>query len=157
MDFMFHAVPGLIAAVAAFLGVKTIRRSLELRRAWTSGLTAEARCLRTFTTTGVAGNNGPVRTTLHHVYEFTARDGRAVRFEEANGPSTTVDGDIVVVHYSAGSPERATAQPPNPVRNAAGTVLTLAFLGLIVAFCVLFMTSYQTAFGPDTDPFSMTP
>lgn len=120
-----------------------MRRSLELRRAWNSGLTAEARCLRSYTTVSGGGNDTSVHTTLHHVYEFTTNKGRAIRFEEAHGPSTVVEGDIVTVHYTAQRPEKATAQPPSPVKAAAGTIGMLVFFGLIVAFCVGFMITYH--------------
>ncbi|MGW3662794.1 hypothetical protein [Streptomyces sp. NPDC005141] len=111
--------------------------------AWSSGLTAEARCLRSYTTVSGGGNDTSVTTTLHHVYEFTTRDGRAIRFEESNGRPTVVEGDIVTVHYTAQRPEKATAHAPSPVRAAAGTVVMVAFLGVIVAFCVGFMITYH--------------
>ncbi|MGX1910373.1 hypothetical protein ACWIID_16155 [Streptomyces phaeochromogenes] len=156
MDFMFYAVPGLIMAVTVFLAVRVIRRALELRRAWNSGLTAEARCLRTYTTTSGGSGDSSVRTTLHHVYEFTARDGRTIRFEEEGGPGTTVEGDIVVVHYAEGETVKATAQAPGHVRNTASTVGILTFLSVVVVFCVGFMVTYTEAFGGnsfmDDDP-----
>ncbi|WUP67245.1 hypothetical protein OG718_33880 [Streptomyces sp. NBC_00258] len=150
MDFMFYAVPGLIMAVTVFLAVRVIRRAFELRRAWNSGLTAEARCLRTYTTTSGGSGDSSVRTTLHHVYEFTARDGRTIRFEEEGGPGTTVEGDIVVVHYAEGEMVKATAQAPGHVRNTASTVGILAFLSVIVVFCVGFMVTYTEAFGDNS-------
>ncbi len=55
-------------------------------------------------------------TTLHHVYEFATREGRTVRFEEAGGPRTTVEGDIVPVHYTAAHPNA----PPRTPRAGAG-------------------------------------
>ena len=154
MDFVFYAVPGLIMAVALLVASRVIRRSLELRRAWNSGLTAQARCLRTYTTTR-GGGESSVRTTLHHVYEFTARDGRAIRFEEEDGPGTTVEGDVVVVHYSEGEEVKATAQVPGHVKNAARTVAILVFLGVIVAFCIGFMFTYTEMSAED--PFSEGP
>ncbi|MFF4348821.1 DUF3592 domain-containing protein [Streptomyces sp. NPDC001530] len=146
MDVFFYAVPGLIMAVAIFMAVKVIRRSLELRSAWNSGLTAEARCLRSYTTTSGGGGDSSVTTTLHHVYEYTTRDGRPVRFEEANGPSTVVEGDIVTVHYAAERPEKATAHAPSPVKAAASTIGFLMFFGVIIAFCVGFMVTYHEVF-----------
>ncbi|MCX4908434.1 hypothetical protein [Streptomyces sp. NBC_00878] len=146
MDLMFYAVPSLIMAVTLFLAVKVIRRALELRRVWNSGLTAEARCLRTYTTTSGGSGDSSVRTTLHHVYEFTARDGRSIRFEEEDGPGTTVEGDIVVVHYAEGETVKATAQAPGHVKNAASTVALLVFLSVVVAFCAGFMVTYTEAF-----------
>ncbi|WP_028803466.1 DUF3592 domain-containing protein [Streptomyces sp. 142MFCol3.1] len=145
MDALFYAIPALIMAVTMLMAVKVVRRSLELRRAWSSGLTAEARCLRSYTTTS-GGGSASVTTTLHHVYEYTTREGRTVRFDEAGGPSTVVEGDIVTVHYAAGRPEKATAREPHPGRAAAGTVGFLVFLGVIVAFCVGFMVTYHEVF-----------
>ncbi|WP_432012115.1 hypothetical protein [Streptomyces cucumeris] len=95
MEFMFYVVPAFIAVVVIVMAVKVIRRSLELKQAWSSGLTAEARCLRAYTTTRHHNDSGHITTTQHHVYEFTPRGGRPVRFDEANGPATTVEGDFV--------------------------------------------------------------
>lgn len=142
MDFMFYGLPVLIMAGVLLVASQVIRRSLQLRRAWNSGLTAEARCLRTYTTTSGGSGDTSVSTTLHHVYEFTARDGRTIRFEEENGPGTTVEGDIVVVYYSEGEMVRATAHRPSHVRTAAATIGILAFLGVVVVFCVGFMVTY---------------
>ncbi|MER5749718.1 DUF3592 domain-containing protein [Streptomyces sp. NPDC002088] len=146
MDVMFYAVPGLIMAAALFMAYRVVRRTVQVRMAWNSGLTAEARCLRTFTTVH-GGGESRVRTTLHHVYEFTARDGRTVRFEEEDGPATVVEGDIVTVHYKDGRREViATALPPRKVKQAAGTLALLAFLGVVVGFCVVFMVTYTEVF-----------
>ncbi|MFC8129157.1 DUF3592 domain-containing protein [Streptomyces sp. NPDC057302] len=149
MEFMFVAVPACIAAVAIAMAVKVIRRSLELRRAWSSGLTAEARCLRTFTTTSRHGDNGRTMTTLHHVYEFTPSAGHPVRFEETNGPATTIEGDFVTVHYASDRPEKATAQAPSGLKDTVSTVGQLCFLGLMLAFCVYFAVSANDLFGSD--------
>ncbi|MBC9730413.1 hypothetical protein [Streptomyces sp. TRM68367] len=146
MDVVFYVVPGLMMAGAVFMADRVVRRWLQLQGAWTSGLTAEARCLRTFTTTHGGGNDTSVRTRLHHVYEFITRDGRAVRFEEDGGPATVLEGDFVTVYYSGGPQVVATAHAPRPVVSAAGTLAILALLGGIVVFCVGFMVTYSTAF-----------
>ncbi|GAA2623486.1 DUF3592 domain-containing protein [Streptomyces vastus] len=156
MDFMFYVVPGLISSVALFMAYRVIRRSLELRRAWNSGLTAEARCLRTYTSTRAGSDDSSMRTTLHHVYEFTARDGRVVRFEEQGGPGTTIEGDIVVVHYADGETVKATAHAPSHAKNAASTLGILAFVAVIVVFSISFMVSFTEAFASD-DPFAGMP
>ncbi|MER6496304.1 MULTISPECIES: hypothetical protein [Streptomyces] len=142
MDAFFYLIPGLIMAGALFAAYRVVQGSLRMRRAWNSGLTAEARCLRMFTTVHGGGNDTSVRTTVHHVYEFTARDGRTVRFEEENGPATRLEGDFVTVHYAEGENVVATAQAPRPARQAAAAFGTLAFLGVIVAFCVGFMVTF---------------
>ncbi|MFJ5529251.1 DUF3592 domain-containing protein [Streptomyces sp. NPDC093261] len=155
MDFFFYAVPGLIMAVALTKAAIVVRRSLQLRSNWNSGLTAEARCVRTYTTTSGGRGDSSVTTTLHHVYEFTTREGRTVRFEEADGPGTTVEGDIVPVHYTRAHPERATAHSPARGKTLAGTVGILVFLSVIVAFCVGFMVTYHAA--AMDDPFASMP
>lgn len=142
MDVMFYAVPGLIMAAACYGAYRVVRHGLRLRGAWNSGLTAEARCLRMFTTTHGGGHDTSVRTTVHHVYEFTTRDGRRIRFEEEDGPATVLEGDIVTVHYSDGQDVVATALPPRRAKQAASTVALLGFLAVIVAFCVGFMVTY---------------
>jgi hypothetical protein len=144
MEFVFYAVPTLIMAGALWFAVQVVRRSLRLSSAWNSGLTAEGRCLRMYTTTHGGSNDSSVRTVLHHVYEFTARDGRTVRFEEEGGPGTTVEGDFVTVYYAEGQDVVATALRPGRARNVASTVALLAFLGVIVVFCVGFMLSFAT-------------
>lgn len=143
MDVIFYLVPGLILAVVLFGAYRVVRRSLQIRSAWGSGLTAEGRCLRMFTTTHGGGRDTSVHTTLHHVYEFTARDGRVVRFEEEDGPATTVEGDFVTVYYKEGAEVVATAMAPGRVKLAASTIGVLTFLGVAAVFCVGFMVTYH--------------
>ncbi|MFI1362520.1 DUF3592 domain-containing protein [Streptomyces griseochromogenes] len=145
MEALFYVVPTLMIALAVFALIRLVGRAQEVRSAWNSGLTAEARCLRTYTTTSGGGETS-VSTTLHHVYEFTTREGRAVRFEESNGPGTTVEGDIVTVHYAAERPERATAHAPARGRLAAESGCVLAFLGVFIAGCVAFMVAAHLMF-----------
>ncbi|MET7985460.1 MULTISPECIES: DUF3592 domain-containing protein [unclassified Streptomyces] len=145
MSVFFYVLPSLIIAAVLFAAARIVRRLLEVRSAWNSGLTAEARCLRSYTTVSGGGNDTSVTTTLRHVYEFTTRDGRAIRFEEPNGPATVLEGDIVPAYYTARNPEKATAHAPNPGRAVAGTLALLVFLGVIVSFCVGFMITYHEA------------
>ncbi|MET9835275.1 DUF3592 domain-containing protein [Streptomyces sp. NPDC006385] len=142
MDVFFYVVPGLIMAAALFAAYRVVRRSLQLRSAWNSGLTAQGRCLRMYTTTHGGGGDTRVSTTLHHVYEFTTPDGRLVRFEEEDGPGTTVEGDIVTVYYADGPEVVATAHRPRHGRQAAASFGLLAFLGVVVVFCVGFIATY---------------
>jgi hypothetical protein len=137
MEFFLLLVPVLVIAIVVFAAVKVVARSREVRRAWSSGLTAEACCLRAYTRT--SGHDSTVRTTLHHVYEFCTWDGTVVRFDEAHGPSTRVEGDMVTVHYTADRPERATAHAPSPARNAVRTGLTLVCLGVVALFALGFV------------------
>jgi hypothetical protein len=135
MDALFYVIPALVIVALLFAVVRVIRRSLVMNSAWSSGLTAEARCLRTYTTTSGGGETS-VTTRLHHVYEFTTREGRTVRFEERNGSATVLEGDIVTAYYTADHPERATAQAPARGKLVAGTAFMLVFLGVFIAFCV---------------------
>jgi hypothetical protein len=142
MDMMFYLVPGLIMALALFVAYRVVRRWLQVRSAWTSGLTAEARCLRAYTTVGGGYGDTSVHTTLHHVYEFTSRGGQVVRFEEEGGPGTVVEGDFVTVYYSEGRELVATARTPRPVTQAAATFGILAAIGVVLLICVGFMATY---------------
>jgi hypothetical protein len=145
MEMLFYIVPLLMIGGAVFMLIRVIGRSRDVRSAWNSGLTAEARCLRTYTTTS-GGGETQVSTTLHHVYEFTTREGRGVRFEESNGSATVVEGDIVTVHYTAEHPERATAHAPARGKLAAESGCLLAFLGVFITGCIIFMIVVRTVF-----------
>ena len=146
MEAFFYLVPGLMIAFALIALISVLRRAWHLSSAWNGGLTAEARCLNTYTTTRGGGDTS-ARTTLHHVYEFVTREGRPVRFEEGGGPRTIVTGDIVTVHYLAEHPERATAKPPTPGRLIAEQGCLLAFFGVFIGFCVMFMVTVHAGFG----------
>ncbi|MFE5138101.1 DUF3592 domain-containing protein [Streptomyces fagopyri] len=139
---VFYVVPALIMAGATLTAVTVVHRSRAMGRAWNSGLTAEARCLRSYTTIGGGGDTS-VSTTLHHVYEFMTRDGRTIRVEESNGPATVVEGDIVTVHYTAERPQRATAHAPRRGLLAAGTVFVVVFCAVVVLICAGFMVGFH--------------
>ncbi|GGK47845.1 hypothetical protein GCM10010094_04950 [Streptomyces flaveus] len=154
IDLLFYLVPSLILAVVLFGAYSVVRRSLQIRSAWKSGLTAEGRCLRMFTTTHGGSGDSSVSTTLHHVYEFTARDGRTVRFEEEDGPATNLEGDFVTVYYAEGRDVVATAKAPSRARLATSTGASLVFLGVAAVFCVGFMVTHNQMsdeFGFDGD------
>ncbi|KRD24346.1 MULTISPECIES: DUF3592 domain-containing protein [unclassified Streptomyces] len=142
--FFFYIVPTFMIAGVLFAAYKVLGRTRQVRAAWDSGVTAEGRCLRTYTSTSGGGNDTSVSTTLHHVYEFTTRDGRAYRFDESGGPGTVIEGDIVTVFYAPEHPEGATARPPSRGKLAAGTGCLLAFFAVFIAGCVLFMVSVHT-------------
>lgn len=156
MDVFFYLIPTVMMAFIGFMAYRLLTRWLRVRKAWSSGLTAEARCLRTFTTVSDSGGgHGRVSTTIHHVYEFTTRDGRPIRFEEEGGPMTTVEGDFVTVHYTDGPNVVATAHAPGErVKHAAAGLGILTFLGVAFAFCVFFMVTYHRF---STDPSFPTP
>ncbi|MGW2419201.1 DUF3592 domain-containing protein [Streptomyces sp. NPDC001709] len=145
-EMFFYAIPTLMIAGFGSALFRLVRRARRIGRAWAHGLTAEARCLRTFTKTSGGGGDTSVRTTLHHVYEFTTREGRTVRFEEEGGAATVMEGDFVTVRYLPEQPERATARPPAPAKLAVGTGFGVAFLGVGIAFCVGFMILAHTMF-----------
>jgi hypothetical protein len=144
MNAMFYLAPGMIAFLALCTAYGVVRRTVERRLAWRSGLTAEARCLRAYTTAHSDSEGRSNGSTWHHVYEYAAADGRSIRFEERNGPATTLEGDFVTVHYTAGRPQRATAFAPDSGTSEAKALLILAFLGVVVAFCVAFVSSVPT-------------
>jgi hypothetical protein len=150
MEALFYVVPTLMIACAVSALVAITRRAREMRGAWDGGETAEARCLRTYTTTSGGGDTS-VSTTVHHVYEFRTREGRGVRFEEAGGPATIVEGDIVPVRYQAARPERATAHAPARGRLAAEQGCVFAFLGVFITGCLAFMAVVHTAFSMTDD------
>nr|WP_202515090.1 DUF3592 domain-containing protein [Streptomyces sp. SID161] len=139
IELCFYVVPGLVLAALAFAAYRLVRRARRIGRTWSHGLTAEARCLRTYTTTSGGGGDTSVHTSLHHVYEFRARDGRTVRFEEEGGPATVLEGDITTVRYLPECPERATARPPAPGRLVGEAGCGLLFLGVAGAVCVGFI------------------
>ncbi|MGW5325012.1 DUF3592 domain-containing protein [Streptomyces sp. NPDC004014] len=138
-ELLFYAVPSLMIAGLGIAAYLLIRRARRISATWKHGVTAEARCLRMYTTTSGGGGDSSVHTAVHHVYEFTTRDGRTQRFEEAGGPATVLEGDFVTVRYLPAQPERATALPPSRGRLAAGTGCGLVFLGVCAAFCVVFI------------------
>ncbi|MER6572102.1 DUF3592 domain-containing protein [Streptomyces sp. NPDC001093] len=145
-ELFFYAVPIVMIAGLGRAAFLLLRRARRVNRTWAHGLTAEARCLRMYTTTSGGGGDTSVRTTLHHVYEFTTREGRTVRFEEEDGPATVVEGDFVAVRYLPEQPQRATARPPAPAKLAVGTGFGVAFLGALIAFCVVFISTAHAAF-----------
>ncbi|MEV5727161.1 MULTISPECIES: DUF3592 domain-containing protein [Streptomyces] len=138
MEALFQLVPLGVIAVAVYFGFVVVRRHRQISSAWSSGFTAPARCVRSYTTTSGGGSRA-VSTTLHHVYEFTTHDGRVVRFDEEGGPSTTVEGDIVTVHYRPERPEHATARGRAPGRLGLSTGCSLLFIAVFIAFGVVFL------------------
>lgn len=146
MEYLFYVIPLIMIAGVSAMAVRTIARSRQISGAWNHGLTAEGRCLRSYTTTSGGSGDTSTTTTLHHVYEFATREGRTVRFDETNGPSTVIEGDFVTVHYLPDHPERATAHPPARGRLAAGTGCALVFFGVFIASCIAFMVTAHALF-----------
>ncbi|WP_327315302.1 DUF3592 domain-containing protein [Streptomyces sp. NBC_01235] len=146
MEALFYIVPMIMIAGALFFLYKALGRTRQVSAAWNSGITAEGRCLRAYTRTSGGGGDTSVSTTLHHVYEFSTRDGRAFRFDEGGGPATIIEGDIVTVYYTPDRPEGATALTPRRGRLAAGTGCLVAFFALFITFCVGFMVVAHAIF-----------
>ncbi|MER5911650.1 DUF3592 domain-containing protein [Streptomyces sp. NPDC001982] len=138
MEALFYVIPVLMIAAAGFGISRVLGRSRRISAAWNSGVTAEGRCLRSYTTTS-GGGDSTVHTTMHHVYEFTTHEGRTVRFDEENGPATVLAGDIVTVYYVPEHPEHATAHRPARGKLAAGTGCLVGCLGVFIALCLGFM------------------
>ncbi|MFG3017145.1 DUF3592 domain-containing protein [Streptomyces sp. NPDC048254] len=138
LQAFFYIIPGIFVVGGVYGVIRTVKRSRQISRTWRHGRTAEARCLRSYTTTSGGGDTS-VTTTLHHVYEFTTAEGRTVRIDESNGRSTVVEGDFVTVYYLPENPEGATARPPAPGKLAAGTGCTVAFFAVFIGFALTFM------------------
>jgi hypothetical protein len=139
MDAFFYLIPVQIMAVALLGAYLVVRRWLRMRSAWRSGLTAEGRCLRVYPMAH-GGGDTRVRTSLRHVYEFRARDGRVVRFEEEGGPGTILEGDIVTVHYADGPDVVATARPGRGGHGCAACAV-IACAVVVVLVCVVVMVT----------------
>ncbi|MGW2208153.1 hypothetical protein [Streptomyces sp. NPDC001781] len=144
MDAFLYFVPGLIVTGCVLGTVQVIRRALRTSRTWAHGLTAEGRCLHTYTKTS-GGHDTAVRSTLHHVYEFTTREGQRFRFDEVGGDSTVLAGDHVTVRYLAERPQWATALRPARGRLVLGTGVLVAFMAVVAVGCVLFAVSVHSA------------
>ncbi|MEV7386700.1 MULTISPECIES: DUF3592 domain-containing protein [unclassified Streptomyces] len=150
MEAVFYILPGIFLVVGVLGVVKTLRRSSRISRVWRHGRTAEARCLRSYTTTS-GGGEMSVTTTLHHVYEFRTAEGQVVRFNEASGPSTVIEGDFVTVYYLPEDPSGATAQPPAQGKLAAGTGCLVAFFTVFILFSLGFMGAAHFIFSVTGD------
>ncbi|MGW0944286.1 DUF3592 domain-containing protein [Streptomyces sp. NPDC002623] len=125
----------LMIALYLVAAVALVRRVRQRRAAWRSGLTAPGRVVRAWETTEMIST--VATRTRWYAYEFTARDGRTVRFEESGGPRERAVGDEILVHYAAREPERATASAPQPGRDIAGTAIALASLAVVTGVIVL--------------------
>ncbi|MFE5032928.1 DUF3592 domain-containing protein [Streptomyces sp. NPDC056683] len=146
MEAFFYILPGIFVVVGVLGLYKTLKRSSQISRTWRHGRTAEARCLRSYARTSGGAGDMPVTTTLHHVYEFTTAEGRVVRFDEASGRSTVVEGDFVTVYYLPERPEGATSRPPAQGRLAVGTGCSVAFFVVFIGFALAFIVGAHFAF-----------
>ncbi|MCX4762408.1 DUF3592 domain-containing protein [Streptomyces sp. NBC_01275] len=146
MAVLIYVVPSLVIALVLFGMAWMIRAARRTHQAW-NGLTAQARCLRTYTTTSGGGGDSSVTTTLHHVFEFATHDGRTVRFKEDDASSTVLEGDVVTVYYAPDRPEEATAEPPSVGKLVARTGCGLLFLSPFIAACIVAMVQLSSHVG----------
>ncbi|MFG2355944.1 hypothetical protein [Streptomyces sp. NPDC048521] len=122
-----------LLGLAVWSAVALVRRTRQRRAAWESGLTAQARVVRAWSTTQLVNN--VARRVQWHEYDFTTQDGRAVRFKESGGPRDRTEGHQVLVHYAPHEPDKATASEPRPGRDMAITVVWL----VVLAACAIFL------------------
>lgn len=137
MQMLLYIAPSIMIAVLLFGAFRGVGIAMRRARAWNGGATAQGRCLRAVTHSS-DGEPSP-RARRHYIYEFTAADGRVVRFEEKGGPATRVEGDPVTVHYAEGREEHATAEPPGYRKNVLNVLVMLTVVALLIGFCVFFM------------------
>ncbi|MCZ7415716.1 MULTISPECIES: DUF3592 domain-containing protein [unclassified Streptomyces] len=123
---MLYLLCLVVLGASAWCGHLVVRRSRRHRAAWTSGVTAPARVVRTRVRNaqGPQGASGQVR---YHDYAFVTADGITVCFTEGGGPARDV-GDRLTVYYPPARPDWATATPPAPRREAAVVLVVLALL-----------------------------
>ncbi|MGW0582061.1 DUF3592 domain-containing protein [Streptomyces sp. NPDC002920] len=145
MAVLVYGVPSLVITLVLFGMSRVIAAARRTHRAW-NGLTAEARCLRAYTTTS-RGDDGSVSTHLHHVLEFTTGDGWAVRVKSDDVPATVLEGDTVMVWYEPDHPEEATAEPPALGRLIGRTGCGLLFLSPLIGACVIVMVQLGSHLG----------
>lgn len=128
----------LIALAPLSMIVKVVMRVYWVSRALKGGRRAEGRCVRIHTTWHTHHEDGHTRrsSTRHYVFEFEAPDGRRVRFEDVDAPSTTIEGDDVTVAYVPERPEKATVTRDGGKVPYGRAVLTVVPLALFVAFAV---------------------
>ncbi|WP_237519048.1 DUF3592 domain-containing protein [Streptomyces sp. SID5910] len=132
MTGLFHITMVALLALLAWGSVALVRRTRQRREAWESGLSAQARVVRAWTTVQMVNN--VARRVQWHEYDYTTQDGRAVRFKETQGPRDRVEGDTVLVYYSAQQPEKATASAPQPGKDNTVMVIWLAIMGACAVF-----------------------
>ncbi|MFE2425320.1 DUF3592 domain-containing protein [Streptomyces sp. NPDC059373] len=132
---MFIAVAFLIALAPLAMMVRVVGRVRWISRALNGGVRAEGRCVRAYTTVS-RPVDGPTRSRQHFVFEFTTAEGRQVRFEDGEAPSTTIEGDYVTVAYVPERPEKATVVREGGRTPYAKAALTLVVLGVFLAVVV---------------------
>lgn len=138
------AVPVLIGGIAVAVLVALSRAHIHLRRLWRDGIEVDGTCLRSYVKHRGVGTNA--RSIQHHVYEFRTREGQQLRFDEAGGPATVVEGDTVTIRDQDGRPERATAIQPGQrgalVVTVSGVLIALAIITFAAFFIWFFLTYF---------------
>ncbi|MFF3563463.1 DUF3592 domain-containing protein [Streptomyces sp. NPDC002574] len=132
------------------LAVRAGHRVPWIRRAVRDGVRAEGRCVRAYTI--VSGTtDGLPHTRRRFVFGFTTAEGREVRFEDPDVPSTTIEGDHLQVAYVRERPEHAVALYPG-YRVPYGRLLLLGILAVfVVAGLALVLGGF--AFSATADAF----
>lgn len=133
-DDGFGLVFGLLGGLFAALGIGgfiAVLVSIGRRRTTlATGRTAEATVVDTYVTrrenAGFPETDTATGTERRALLEFSASDGRRVRFEETSG--NRVRGDVVPVRYPVEHPERAVCRDSGSGGGMVGAVLLLAFL-----------------------------
>ncbi|WP_375603579.1 DUF3592 domain-containing protein [Streptomyces sp. JHA26] len=143
MNALFHLTMVVLLVATVWSAVALVRRTRQRREAWESGLTAPARVVRAWATTQMVNN--VARRVQWHEYDYTTRDGRAIRFKESGGPRDRAEGDTVPVHYSPQEPDKATAVAPQSGKDAAALVFWLLLLGGCAVFLLYEWVSLSTA------------
>ncbi|MFJ8542509.1 DUF3592 domain-containing protein [Streptomyces sp. NPDC093586] len=143
MNALFHICMVLLLGGCVWAAVALVRRTRQRREAWESGLSAPARVVRAWATTQMVNN--VARRVQWHEYDYTTRDGRAIRFKEPGGPRDRAEGDTVPVYYAAHEPDKATASEPQLGKDAATLVFWLLLLGACAVFLLYEWVSLSTA------------
>jgi hypothetical protein len=137
-SWLFIVVASLITLVPLAVMVKIIGQLYWVGRVLKVGHRAEGRCVRVYTTYSARGMAGiPGRTSG---MSSSSPHGREVRFGDDSVPSTTHEGDHVMVAYVPERPERAVVtrnghRPPY-VRSAAVLVFWAVFIVAVIGIGV---------------------
>ncbi|MFE9250570.1 DUF3592 domain-containing protein [Streptomyces sp. NPDC007088] len=136
---VFGLLGGLFAALGAGGIIGVLVSLSRRRRTLATGRRAEATVVDTYVTrrenAGFSETDTATRTERRALLEFSAADGRRVRFEETSGKR--VRGDVVPVRYPADHPERAVCVDSGP-GGRVGTVFLIAFLIVFTALGLYF-------------------
>ncbi|MFF4383193.1 DUF3592 domain-containing protein [Kitasatospora sp. NPDC001547] len=157
VGIVFGAIGLLAVGLGVVKPVLGIRRARLDLRTLAEGLSAEARCLETYTTQERDPSSRRTRTERHVILGFRTRDGAEVRLEDTSGAPRVV-GDRVTVRYLPDRPHRAVVVD----RARAGIAARIAgdvLIGLLVVACgtVFAISGYNTFQDSRRTPLSPRP